>query len=307
MKQKIGVGTAHGKIILIGEHSVVYNQPAIAIPFKEVKVITTITESDQLSVDCLYHQGALEDGPAALNNLKVVVNEVCRRLNQPTTFHIHIASTIPQERGMGSSAAVANATIAAIYDYFQVALDDATRFELVQISETIAHGNPSGLDAKVTISNQPIYFIKNERLEPFDINYRGYLVIADTGQKGQTLKAVSALKVKKNNDPHRVNQLITNQGQLSNSVKEALSNNDAISLGYYLDQAHSNLVDMGVSSYSLNHLVSVAKQWGALGCKLTGGGWGGCMFALVDDIIKAQSLQEILVANKATQTWVLAL
>ncbi len=307
MNKKTGVGKAHGKIILIGEHSVVYNQPAIALPFKEVGVTTTISDSSVLSVDCVYHQGLLVDSPTHLDNLKVVVSETLRRLNIQKTFHIQIDSTIPQERGMGSSAAVANATIAAIYDYFGVPLDEDTHFELTQKSETIAHGNPSGLDAKVTISDKPVYFIKNVVLEPFEINTPGYLVIADTGEKGQTLKAVSTLGEKKQHNPERINQLLFHQGQLSNSVKEALNDNDVSSLGYYLDQAHANLVDMGVSSHSLNHLVNVAKKLGALGSKLTGGGWGGCMFALVDDMTKAQSLQEALLANKATQTWVLAL
>lgn len=307
MNQKIGVGKAHGKIILIGEHSVVYNQPAIAIPFKEVQVTTTITESDTLSVDCIYHQGLLSESPTHLDNLKVVVSETLKRLNNIATFHIHISSNIPQERGMGSSAAVANATIAAIYDYFGVDLDEETQFELAQASEKIAHGNPSGLDAKVTISDKPIYFIKNTVLEPIDIHCNGYLVVADTGKKGQTLLAVSALSDKKKQNPVQIDELLLDQGNLSNHVKQALHLNDVTLLGHFLDQAHSNLVQMGVSDLTLNHLVKVAKEFGALGSKLTGGGWGGCMFALVNDLKKAQSLQETLLANKAAQTWVLAL
>lgn len=301
---KSGFGKAHGKIILMGEHSVVYAQPAIALPFKQVTVTTTINESDVLSVDCIYHKGLLKDSPKQLENLQAVVEAVLLKLNKvDETFRIIIESTIPQERGMGSSAAVANATIAAIYDYFGVSLDAKTQFELAQISETIAHGNPSGLDAQVTVSAKPLYFIKDQIPETFDIMSRGYLVIADTGEKGQTRLAVASLQEKHKQNPGRVEAMIKGLGSLTNNTKEYLTTNNLEALGALMNTSQSYLREMGISNSTLDRLVSISVQSGALGAKLTGGGWGGCMLALTDNPQTAMKISETLMRSNARQTW----
>lgn len=303
---KIGIGHAHGKIILIGEHSVVYSQPAIALPFKGVQVSVKVTPSEQMTVDCIYHQGLLEEAPSQLDNIKAVTLEVFKRLNKQQNFHIHIESTIPQERGMGSSAAVANATIAAIYDYYDEALDKHTQFELAQVAEAISHGDPSGLDALITVSDKPLYFVKGQEIAELDIEIKGYLIIGDTGEKGQTKLAVQALGQRKLENPQLINELIYGLGRLAYSVKELLKGNDLYTIGSILNKSQQYLSQMGISNSSLNNLITISNQSGSLGSKLTGGGWGGCMLALSDDLVLAQQIEEALLKNNARQTWVLA-
>ncbi len=304
----MGIGRAHGKIILIGEHAVVYNQPAIALPFKEASVKTTVTPADEMTVDCIYHRGRLEDAPPELNNLKAVTKATLAYLNQnEKAFHIKIESDIPQERGMGSSAAVANATIRALFDFFDIELAPDVLFELAQVSERIAHGNPSGLDARVTVSEKPLFFIKNQGTEAFDIAAKGYLVVADTGEKGQTKLAVEALGEKKAANPTRINDLITKLGELGTHVRECLKQNDLHSMGEAMTSAQTYLAQMGISNRSLDRLVEAALNAGALGSKLTGGGWGGCMLALVPDLAAARQVREALLEQHASQTWLLSL
>lgn len=303
---KQGRGRAHGKLILIGEHAVVYYQPAIALPFHSVHVTTTVTASDEMTVDCLYFTGPLADAPTQLYNLQAVVEASLERLGQlGDRFHIKIDSTIPQERGMGSSAAVANATVQAIYDFYDVELDADTRFELAQISETIAHGNPSGLDAKITVSDKPLYFIKEQGSEAFTIDAHGYLVVGDTGEKGQTKLAVAALGEKKKSNPEFIEKRIEQLGTLTNQVRNCLIADDLVELGHAMHQAQIYLREMGISNDSLDRLVDAADTHGSLGSKLTGGGWGGCMLALAKDLESAEQLREALMERKASQTWLL--
>lgn len=303
---KIGIGHAHGKIILIGEHSVVYSQPAIALPFKGVQVSVKVTPSEHMTIDCIYHQGLLEEAPSQLDNIKAVTLEVFKRLNKQQNFNIHIESTIPQERGMGSSAAVANATIAAIYDYYDEVLDKQTQFELAQVAEAISHGDPSGLDALITVSDKPLYFVKGQEIAELDIETKGYLIIGDTGEKGQTKLAVQALGQRKLENPQLVDELIYGLGRLAHSVKELLKGNDLYTIGSIMNKSQQYLSQMGISNSSLNNLITISNQSGSLGSKLTGGGWGGCMLALSDDLILAQQIEEALLKNNARQTWVLA-
>lgn len=305
--KSVGLGHAHGKIILIGEHAVVYHQPAIALPFKEVSVRTTVLASDEMTVDCIYHSGLLADAPSELANLQAVVQKTLETIgHQDDRFHIRIDSEIPQERGMGSSAAVANATVRALYDYYGQTPDDETLFTLAQVSERIAHGNPSGLDAKVTVSDKPLYFIKDQGSDQFDISARGYLVVADTGEKGQTKLAVAALGEKKLENPSRIDDMITKLGVLSEQVRSYLRENNLRLMGEAMNESQTYLSEMGISNNSLDRLVLAARNAGALGSKLTGGGWGGCMLALVSDLGSAKRVQQALLDQAASQTWLLA-
>src|SRR5699024_1274805 len=108
----------------------------------------------------------------------------------PDNMHIKINSNIPAERGMGSSAAVATALVRALFNYFDAELTDELLNDFVSISEMIAHGNPSGLDAKVVRSEESVYFVNNQGAEFFKVELSGYLIAADTRQYGDTAEAV---------------------------------------------------------------------------------------------------------------------
>ena len=289
MTKKLGVGQAHSKIILIGEHAVVYGYPAISLPLLEVEVTCKVVPAE--SPWRLYEEDTLSMAVyASLEYLDI--KESCIRCE--------IDSAIPEKRGMGSSAAISIAAIRAVFDYYQVDLPHDVLEILVNRAEMIAHMNPSGLDAKTCLSDQPIRFIKNVGFTELEMALSAYLVIADTGVYGHTREAIQVVQNKGKNALPFLHAL----GELTQQAEEAISQKDSEGLGQILSQAHFHLKEIGVSSPEADSLVETALSHGALGAKMSGGGLGGCIIALADSLTDAQELAERLEEKGAVQTWI---
>lgn len=305
IQQKTAIGRAHSKIILIGEHAVVYGKPAIALPFPSLEVVSSVKEiSGDLFLSCRYFVGKLEEVPRDLKGIAVCITETLKNLKQPAEgLHIQIDSSVPIGRGLGSSASSAIAVVKSLYQYFEQKLSKTKLLELVHISETFAHGNPSGIDMVAASSDQPLWFEKDGAIHPVDIKLPLHLVVADTGRIGGTLEAVESIRKNSLISPNKVKHSIDLLGDYTLRTKAALAEGNSLFVGKMMDAAHSELKKLGVSDTELDHLVQVAKEWGALGAKLTGGGKGGCMIALASSLEHAKNLAEGLLQNGAAQTW----
>ena len=289
MNKEIGVGRAHSKIILIGEHAVVYGYPAIALPLHHIEVTCQIIPADSPWI--LFEDDTLSMAVfASLEHLGI----------REAWIRCRIQSMVPEKRGMGSSAAVSIAAIRAVFDYYQEELDDETLEILVNRAETIAHMNPSGLDAKTCLSDQAIKFIRNVGFYPLELGIKASLVIADTGIHGNTREAIQKVEAKGQEVLSHFHEI----GQLTQQVEGALKEKDLIGLGQALTACHDHLRAVGVSCKEADHLVAVALENGALGAKMSGGGLGGCVIALVKDSREAETIAHALEKEGANHTWI---
>ncbi|GIN72009.1 mevalonate kinase [Bacillus sp. J14TS2] len=305
IQQKTAIGRAHSKIILIGEHAVVYGKPAIALPFPSLEVISSVKAiSGELFLACRYFVGKLDEAPKDLKGIAACITETLKNLKQPAEgLHIKIDSSVPIGRGLGSSASSAIAVVKSLYDYFEEKLSRTKLLELVHISETFAHGNPSGIDMMAASSDQPLWFEKDREISLVEVKSPLHLVVADTGRIGGTLEAVDSIRKNRLTFPDKVKRSIDLLGYYTVQTRSALAQGKLLMVGKMMDAAHRELRKLGVSDPELDHLVQAAKERGALGAKLTGGGKGGCMIALASSREHAEDLVEGLLRNGAAQAW----
>lgn len=302
---RTGTGMSHAKIILIGDHSVVYGQPAIALPLPSVNthvVMTSIPSGQTLS--SRYFDGPIAQLNHHLAGVVALITALLDRFHgHDVPFHMAITSDLPAERGMGSSAAVAVAITRAMYAFFDRPLARETLLATAGIAEKVTHGHPSGIDAATASSATPIWLLPHQIITQIPFNLEGYLVIADSGVKGQTGQAVAAVARRKTVFPQATTQQLETLGQLTYAARDALKTGAITKLGQLLNQGQAQLASLGVSSPELDRLIQVALQAGALGAKLTGGGMGGCLIALCDSAASAQRVKDAVLAAGATATW----
>jgi mevalonate kinase len=301
----LGMGHTRAKFILMGEHSVVYGRAAIALPLPALTMrVDLVATPGRARIASALYTGDLVDAPADLAGPVAAIAAAGDAFGVSRDgITIAVESTIPAERGLGSSAATAGAIVHAFADAAGRVLDAREHADLVQIAERVAHGTPSGLDAVATNSRVPVLF-RAGLVEGVPMALDAAFVIADTGVRGRTRDAVGSVRSLREERPRWAEARIGRLGDLAESAVHDLAEGTADRLGARMSEAHGLLSELGVSSDGLDALVRVATDSGALGAKLTGGGRGGCIVALVASPADAAAVSRALVDAGAHATWV---
>ncbi len=289
--------SAPGKIILFGEHAVVYGRPALAAPVTQVQATVTVNAAPDgiwISAPQINLQTALSD-LAPEHPLAAAVHGVFTTLgiSRPPSLRISIESDIPVASGLGSGAAVSVATIRALSAFFGQPLDDETVNALAYEVEKLHHGTPSGIDNTVATYRQPIYFIKGKPLERLRVGAPFTIVIGNSGVPAPTRESVGAVRRLWESNPARWEQVFDAIGELADKARYALENGDTAALGPLMDSNHALLKALTVSSPELERLVEAARSAGAWGAKLSGGGRGGNMIAIAPPHAQEQVAQAL--------------
>jgi mevalonate kinase len=280
---------APGKVILFGEHAVVYGRPAIAVPVTEVRAQAYIESGEArqgtiiIAPDLGYRttlREAADDDPLA-RIVRLTLDAIKEERDPDLT--ITVTSLVPIARGMGSGAAVSTAIVRALTRHLNRWLSSRAISDLVYQTEILYHGTPSGIDNTVVAFEKPIYFVKDVGWEIFWVGNPFWLAIADTSIESSTKEVVGDLRRRYRAKPDRYRLLFDQIGEIVVDARAAIEQGQRETLGQLMDKNHALLQDLGVSCPELDRLVVAAREGGALGAKLSGAGWGGNMIALVTE------------------------
>ena len=281
--------SAGAKLILLGEHAVVYGQPALAIPFSGLKVrcviepwINGLTGTLHIKARELQLNQPLQALPED-NFLRKAVELVLAELgvSQTPTCKLTIYSDIPISAGLGASAAIAVATMRALSAFLGHPLEKEMLNRLAFETERLMHGNPSGIDNTVIVYEQPILFRKGEPIEFVYPSKNLHFLIADSGIKKATADTVAYLAQQRERNPQFIEAALAEIGNIALFGKKSFDQGDLSALGEAMNANQALLAQLDLSCEALDQLIIAARQAGALGAKLTGGGKGGNMLALV--------------------------
>lgn len=284
-----GNARAFGKVILLGEHAVVYGHPAIAAgiePGVSAHCERGGAGPAALSVEpwrAIVHSGAPRGHEGAHALLQRAFAALVEDLGEVAAgVRVAAHAHLPPGGGLGSSAALGVAITRAI-------LPDATLARVdqaVAAFESVFHGTASGLDAAVAARGGVLYFRKGEAgivLEPIAPRSALRVCIGHSGQGSSTREMVEGVARQRARNAAATDRTLVGIGELAKTARIALEDGDQEGLGKLLDLNQILLASLMVSTPELERMCQLARSAGALGAKLTGAGGGGAVVALTPE------------------------
>ena len=277
-----------GKAILLGEHSVVYGRHAIAVPVP-LNIRVKIEDADDgvlLMIPSWGVEYYLDKKPEERQSFEKPAALILEKMNLSNVgMKIEVFSDVPRGMGLGGSAVLAVSIIKALNHHYKMGLSEQEINEMAYESEKIAHGNPSGIDNTIATYGYPLIYRKGEKTlkERLQIKEPLDLVLAFSKSEGLTAKTVAHVRTQWKSNQEMYEGVFDDIDAIVLNGIQAIQDNDLKQLGELMNFNQGLLNTLQVSTPELERMIHIARDAGAFGAKLTGGGGGGAMIAVSDN------------------------
>jgi mevalonate kinase len=293
----------YGKLILLGEHGVVYGRPALAAALlRGADALAEPAARSRLEVEpwgVAFDADATQADPRS----EMLRQAFCALLDgylesygRRPALRVRARMSLPGGAGLGGSAALSVAIVRALDAVLGIERDAAAVAEAALAAESVFHGNPSGVDTALAASGGVALYRKGQPLEPLELGCALTLCVGHSGEPGSTRETVASVGRQHARNPAKVEQIFDGMEAIVMNGKSALQRGETSRFGQLMTLNQKLLNTLLLSTARLEEMCQVAEQAGALGAKLTGGGGGGCMIALCENVAQAEAVTVALVA-----------
>lgn len=288
MKDGIHSAEAPTKIILSGEHSVVYGYPAIVLAVEpKVRAEVRLTDNTVIRVSS-GHLGAAEydlvsgrfKGERKLLPALEVARSILETCGCRSGLTAETFGEVSVAAGMGSSASAFVSTALATFRAAGVDPSKAQLFDAAMVGEKLVHGRPSGVDVEIAVSGGAMKYVKGGESRHIGIDADFPLLVVNTGLERSTGDMVEKFRSSLESGGEEKRRLLDTMGSITESIEVALGGMDLDLIGHLMTANHCVLSSFGVSVPALDSIVAQSIIAGALGAKLTGAGGGGSAIVL---------------------------
>jgi mevalonate kinase len=295
----IEMALGHGKVILLGEHSVVHGRPALALSVERgAEVVGKLVRGAERTTLHIKPWDVVVDSGPATNEGRESLQQALRAARGFYDDDVEVALTatmrLPSGAGMGSSAALGVAVLRMLDELRGLTRSDGEIYERSLLWERVFHGNPSGIDNAMATYGGMALFKRGEPLVRIVPRKPLKLVVAHSGSSSSTKVMVESVARQFNSEPERIGKLFDAIAAIVQNGKVALEHGDLKGLGQLMTMNHQLLSSLMLSTAELEEMIRTALAAGALGAKVTGAGGGGCMVALVDSDDSARAVSSAL-------------
>lgn len=281
---------AHGKVILLGEHAVVYGRPALAAGLSD-GVVGEAKASE--FPELLINPWGTRVRDTDEGELAKAFRAVLELFDKPSAVRVSLDVAIPAGAGLGCSAAMGVATVGALDEWHKTGRTKADLAAAGLVWEKVFHGNPSGVDNTIATHGGVAMFVKGEPIRPVRLSAPLHLVVAHSGESSSTKSMVDSVANQRGKNEERVDKVFDAiEALVRNAVNEVETGN-LKHLGQLMDMNQALLSSLLLSTPEIETLCHKAREAGAFGAKLTGAGGGGCVVSLVDSDRSAAVIQAL--------------